>query len=125
MKKDLAVVKDVNFDLVGAVNNITGINTNSRKTYTSCVNSYLKFCDKENLPTGFKSVEQWIETSGTAKTQNTRTIAIKQALRQLYKELPIDQRIRMQDSLERLDNIKLNNVDNTVKKDKFLTKKEV
>lgn len=121
MSNNLPTIKQNN-DMISAVDKLHGISVNTRNTYRYQIQSYLNYCQKNSLPQNIDTVEKWVESSNTTTTANHRISTIKRILKTMYNDLPPIQRIELDDSIKRLDDIKPYK---TEKRTKYLTKKEI
>lgn len=86
MQNSLVVQKDFNLEAV--VKQIPGISDNTRATYFHALQSYLTFLKDSGDPIGIPSLENWLKTFDSAKTQNTYLQSMKKILREYYKNDP-------------------------------------
>jgi len=97
-----------------------GISQSSKNTYYFNMISYEKFCKENNLSVGIDSAQKWVESSGTAKTSETRYWTIKRILKQLYGKTE-----KWGELEEELQNIKVKHSSNAKKRSDYFTKKEI
>lgn len=103
------------------IKKITGISKRSRETYAYTIKSYENFCSKNDLEYGIESFREWISQPVSGKTANMRLIAVKRALKEAFKFDPV----ALDAAMREIDNIRPRKTDNRIKKNHYLTYKEI
>jgi integrase/recombinase XerD len=106
-------------DLMIVAQNMKGISENTKKTYANAAKSYIDFLKFKNVSMGLDSMQEWIYSFDSPKTQNTYLQALKKILREVYEDHP--KIMELEKIFKKLKSIK---VDGTIKEQDFLTFKE-
>jgi integrase len=119
-KENEIVVVEKEPNLMLVAQNMKGISENTRKTYSNAAKSYIDFLQFKNVSMGLDSMQEWIYSFESPKTQNTYLQALKKILREVYED---DVRLlELEKVFKKLKSIK---VDGTIKEQDFLREEEV
>jgi integrase/recombinase XerD len=114
---DVITYKNQDFTaIISALN----VSDNTKKTYITSMQSYVKYCTSNKLEFGIDSLKQWIFNSNTPRTQALRISAAKRVFSIVYRDHP-----KLQELQDSISNIKIVKLNNTVKESQYLTSDEV
>lgn len=113
------IVKD-QIDLVKAVNSLTNVSDRTRETYATAMQSYLNFCQRNELKLELESLLTWIKCSEKPSTQALRTAAARKIFGMVYKNHP-----QLQELKDAIAEIKVVKQDHAITESKYMTKAEV
>lgn len=108
------------FELVKVANSLPSVSDRTRETYATAMQSYLNFCQKNELTLELESLLTWIKGSGKPSTQALRTAAARKVFGMVYKNHP-----QLQELKDAIAEIKVVKQDHAITESKYMTKAEV
>lgn len=113
------IVKD-QMDLVKAANSLVNVSDRTRETYATAMQSYLNFCQRNELKLELDSLIAWIKCSEKPSTQALRTAAARKVFGIVYKNHP-----QLQELKDAITEVKAVKQDHSITESKYMTKAEV